>query len=83
MLRRALKEDCGFPAVFREDIPVRRGGTERNVKWLAEAGISGREEETGRRWYAIAQEGHEQEETKLAFEVQEVFKWCISAYEQL
>lgn len=58
-MRRDLKEDCGFAAVFREDIPGRRDGMERNVKLLAEAGISGREEETGRRWYAIAQEGHE------------------------
>lgn len=82
-MRRDLKENCGFPAVFREDIPVGRSGMERNVKWLAEAGISGREEETGRRWYAIAQEGREQEETKLAFEVQEVFKCWFSAYEQL
>jgi len=53
-----LKEDCGFAAVFRNDIPVRRDGMERNVKSLAEVGISGREE-TRRRWYAVAQEGHE------------------------
>lgn len=54
-----MKKDCGFAAVFREDIPGRRDGMERNVKLLAEAGISGREEETGRRWYAIAQERRE------------------------
>ena len=57
-MRRDLKEDCGFAAVFRNDIPVRRDGMERNVKSLAEVGISGREE-TRRRWYAVAQEGHE------------------------
>lgn len=57
-MRRDLKEDCGFAAVFREGIPGRRDGMERNVKLLTEAGISGREE-TGRRWYAIAQERHE------------------------
>lgn len=54
-----MKEDCGFAAVFRKYIPGRRDGMERNVKLLAEAVISGREEETGRRWYTIAQEGHE------------------------
>lgn len=58
-MRRDLKKDCGFAAVFREDIPGRRDGMEINVKLLAEAGISGREEETGRRWRAIAQEGDE------------------------
>lgn len=59
VLRRHLKKDCGFAALFREDIPGRRDGMEINVKLLAEAGISGREEETGRRWRAIAQEGDE------------------------
>lgn len=46
------------------------------------AGISDKEE-TWRRWFAIAQKEHEQQETRLAFEVQEVFNWCITDYKQL
>lgn len=64
VFRRDLKGGCGFAALFRADIPGRRDGMEINVRLLAEAGISGREEETGRRWCSVAQERDEQEETK-------------------
>lgn len=55
----------------------------KKEKLLAVAGISDKEGETWMRWFAIAQKGHEQQETRLAFEVQEVFNWCITDHKQL
>lgn len=49
-------------------------------KLLAE---DGKEEETWRRWFVIAQKGHEEQDTRLAFKVGEVLNWCITDYKQL